>query len=55
MFRCSAKCCDDTKISQNEIQRCLDKCSGPAIKADKFMQEQMQDMQVIKLELEEIR
>jgi len=45
MFRCSAHCCDNKDSSQQEIQRCLDKCSGPALKADKFMQEQMQEMQ----------
>ncbi len=46
MFRCSANCCDNTSLSQNEMQRCLENCSTPAMKADKFMQEQMQDMQV---------
>ncbi len=46
MYRCSALCCDDVSSSQNDFQRCTDKCSQPALKADKFMQEQMQDIQV---------
>ena len=33
-------------MSQNDLQRCLNNCSEPAVKADKFMQEQMQDLQV---------
>ena len=46
MFRCSASCCDNKNSSQQEMQRCLENCAHPAIKADKFMQDQMQDMQV---------
>ncbi|CAF0888015.1 unnamed protein product [Brachionus calyciflorus] len=45
MFRCSATCCDNTSTSQNDLQRCLETCAQPAMKADRFMQEQMQDMQ----------
>ena len=45
MFRCSANCCDNKSVSQGELQRCLEKCSVPAMKADKFMQEQIQDIQ----------
>ena len=45
MFRCSAHCCDDTSTSSNDMQRCLERCAAPAMKADKFMQEQMQDIQ----------
>ena len=45
MFRCSANCCDNRSSSQAELSRCLEACSIPAMKADKFMQEQIQDIQ----------
>ena len=45
MFRCSAKCCDNTSLSQQDMQRCLETCSTPATKADQYMQGEMQDMQ----------
>jgi hypothetical protein len=32
MYRCSAKCCDDVVSSQNEFQRCTERCSQPALK-----------------------
>ncbi len=34
MFRCSAECCDNINSSPNEMQRCLDKCSTPALKGN---------------------
>lgn len=46
MFSCSLNCSTDTSSSQEEYQRCLEKCAQPSMRADKFMQEQMQDMQV---------
>ena len=32
MYRCSAKCCDDLGSSQNEFQRCTERCSQPVLK-----------------------
>ena len=46
MFRCSANCCDNQNYSQDEMQRCLDRCAQPAMKADNYMKEQMQDLEV---------
>ena len=48
MFRCSANCCDNTSSSQNDLQRCLENCAMPAQKADRFVEEQMKDIQVLK-------
>lgn len=45
MFKCSANCCNDSSLKQTEFQQCLDTCSTPAIRADKHLRDEMQDMQ----------
>lgn len=46
MFRCNANCCDDPSLSQYNLERCLETCSNPAVKAQQFMNQQMQEIQV---------
>ncbi|RMZ92932.1 hypothetical protein BpHYR1_042216 [Brachionus plicatilis] len=45
MFRCNANCCDNPNISQTDLERCLETCSHPAVKAQQFMNQQMQEIQ----------
>ena len=46
MFRCGAKCCDDTSSSVEEIQRCIERCAEPLSKSQTFIQNEMQNFQV---------
>ncbi|NWW88217.1 F136A protein, partial [Rhynochetos jubatus] len=33
MFRCSARCCEDSAASMQEVQRCIERCHAPLAQA----------------------
>ncbi|XP_071949010.1 protein FAM136A-like [Antedon mediterranea] len=45
MYRCSAKCCDNTSSSMEEAQRCIERCSQPLQQAQNTIQHELQDYQ----------
>lgn len=45
MFRCNAACCDNTSLSIDDLQRCLENCSRPALNADNYIKQEMQDLE----------
>ncbi|XP_052231200.1 protein FAM136A-like [Dreissena polymorpha] len=44
-FRCSAKCCDDTTSSMNDVQRCMNMCAAPMEKLQSQVESETQQYQ----------
>ena len=45
-YRCASSCCDNTDLSHENLQRCVEKCTLPVQKADSYMQSEMQNLHV---------
>ncbi|XP_033109825.1 protein FAM136A-like [Anneissia japonica] len=45
MYRCSARCCDNTSSNMEEAQRCIERCSQPLQRAQNTIQTELQDYQ----------
>ncbi|KAK2163798.1 hypothetical protein LSH36_74g11125 [Paralvinella palmiformis] len=41
MYRCMAVCCENEHYNMDDTQRCLDKCSGPARKAEQYISSEL--------------
>jgi len=48
MYRCMAVCCENEHYNMDDTQRCLDKCSGPARKAEQYISSELDRWQVTK-------
>ena len=46
MHRCSANCCDDGKLSMENVQTCIEHCTQPAMQIQELLQNELQRMQV---------
>lgn len=46
MFRCSAKCCDDPKMSIAENQTCTEDCAKKILKIQQLVQDEFVNFQV---------
>ncbi len=46
MHRCATQCCDDTKLSMDNVQTCIEHCSQPAMQIQELLQNELQRMQV---------
>ena len=46
MYRCSAKCCDNLQAGMEDTQRCIETCSSPLMKAQNYIQSQVENFQV---------
>ncbi|KAH9513203.1 hypothetical protein Btru_034366 [Bulinus truncatus] len=42
MYQCSAKCCQDTKASLEDVQKCIDNCSKDVNKAQAYLQNEIE-------------
>lgn len=47
MFKCGAKCCENTSGSVEEVQRCIERCAEPLTKCQTHIQNEMQQFQVL--------
>jgi Eukaryotic protein of unknown function (DUF842) len=45
MHRCAAKCCDDPAASMDDVQRCMDRCSGSLKKIQIYVESEMNSFQ----------
>ncbi|KAL4230188.1 hypothetical protein ACF0H5_010573 [Mactra antiquata] len=45
MHTCSAKCCDNTSLSSNEFQRCLETCSEPLMRVNNYLDQEVKNFQ----------
>jgi len=45
MYNCSAKCCGDKKMTMDEVQQCVEKCSTPVNEAQAYLQQEMNSFQ----------
>ncbi|XP_052100598.1 protein FAM136A-like [Mytilus californianus] len=45
MFKCGAKCCENTSGSVEEVQRCIERCAEPLTKCQTYIQNEMQQFQ----------
>ncbi|CAH1782856.1 unnamed protein product, partial [Owenia fusiformis] len=45
MYKCSAACCEKPYYSMDQVQNCVEKCSGPINQGQRFMQTEMQNYQ----------
>ncbi|KAI8787719.1 protein FAM136A-like [Biomphalaria glabrata] len=45
MYQCSAKCCQDSKASLEDVQRCIDNCSKDVNKAQAYLQNEIEIFQ----------
>ncbi|CAL1533683.1 unnamed protein product [Lymnaea stagnalis] len=42
MYQCSAKCCQDSKASLEDVQKCIDNCSRDVNKAQAYLQNEIE-------------
>ncbi|CRL07567.1 CLUMA_CG020532, isoform A [Clunio marinus] len=45
MHQCASKCCEDTQSSMDTIQRCIERCSQPVNKAQRYVQSELERVQ----------
>ncbi|KAI4468234.1 hypothetical protein MML48_2g00004013 [Holotrichia oblita] len=45
MHRCAAKCCDNTSVSLESVQRCVENCGNPLTKAQGYVQKELENLQ----------
>lgn len=45
MHRCAAKCCDNTDISLERIQQCVESCSTPLNQSQNYVQKEIEHLQ----------
>lgn len=45
MHRCAASCCDDQSSSMEAVQRCMEVCQTPLMKAQHLLESEMNDFQ----------
>ncbi|NXN95604.1 F136A protein, partial [Rhinopomastus cyanomelas] len=45
MFRCSARCCEDTAASMKEVQRCIERCHAPLAQAQAIVTAELEHFQ----------
>ena len=45
MHLCAAKCCDDNTSSMDSVQRCVERCSAPTQKAQRYTQNELERFQ----------
>ncbi|NXX49421.1 F136A protein, partial [Tricholaema leucomelas] len=45
MFRCSARCCEDTAASMQEVQRCIERCHAPLAQAQAIVTSELEHFQ----------
>ncbi|KAG5669064.1 hypothetical protein PVAND_016964 [Polypedilum vanderplanki] len=45
MHECAAKCCQDTESSMDVIQQCVERCSKPVNKAQRYVQSELERLQ----------
>lgn len=45
MYLCNVRCMDDPAASMEEVQRCVERCSGPAQRAQQYVQSELEQFQ----------
>ncbi|NXV81342.1 F136A protein, partial [Atlantisia rogersi] len=45
MFRCSARCCEDSTASMQQVQRCLERCQAPLAQAQAIVTAELENFQ----------
>ncbi|NXF83693.1 F136A protein, partial [Sclerurus mexicanus] len=45
MFRCSARCCEDSSASMQEVQRCIERCHAPLAQAQAIVTAELEHFQ----------
>lgn len=45
MHHCAAKCCEDKTASIESVQRCVEKCSLPLTKAQRYVHNELESYQ----------
>ncbi|KAM6395613.1 protein FAM136A [Rhynochetos jubatus] len=45
MFRCSARCCEDSAASMQEVQRCIERCHAPLAQAQAIVTAELEQFQ----------
>ena len=45
MHLCAADCCTDTKSSINDVLACKERCEGPTLRAQRFVQSELERFQ----------
>ncbi|KAK9696523.1 Eukaryotic protein of unknown function (DUF842) [Popillia japonica] len=45
MHRCAAKCCDNTSVSLESVQRCVENCGNSLTKAQGYVQKELENLQ----------
>lgn len=45
MHRCSVKCCENSDATMEGVQQCLETCSAPFMRAQKFLQIELESYQ----------
>ncbi|XP_074664225.1 protein FAM136A [Strix aluco] len=45
MFRCSARCCEDSAASMQQVQRCIERCHAPLAQAQAIVTAELEQFQ----------
>ncbi|NWH69318.1 F136A protein, partial [Piaya cayana] len=45
VFRCSARCCEDTAASMQQVQRCIERCHAPLTQAQAIVTAELEQFQ----------
>ncbi|XP_057258548.1 protein FAM136A [Pezoporus wallicus] len=45
MFRCSARCCEDSAASMQQVQRCIERCHAPLAQAQAIVTAELESFQ----------
>lgn len=45
MHKCAAKCCENTEISLERVQQCVETCSTPLNQSQNYVQKEIQHLQ----------
>jgi len=45
MYRCNAKCCDDTSMPMQQVQRCIESCGAPMNSSQKYVEGEISNFQ----------
>lgn len=45
MHLCAAKCCENTEVSLDRVQQCVEKCSVPLHTAQNYVQKELETLQ----------
>ncbi|KQK82403.1 hypothetical protein AAES_74556 [Amazona aestiva] len=45
MFRCSARCCEDSTASMQQVQRCIERCHAPLAQAQAIVTAELESFQ----------